>query len=179
MNRSMCQPNYGGYGRPMQRGDSCRQPMYTGGCPMPKPESCHPAQRPECGRPIPKPEPCRPAQRPECGRPMPKPEPCRPVREAERECSACKEGTIYTRSQMLQYINEVSFAVNDILLYLDTHPCDREAMKYYDKYVAKREKALCDFAKFYGPLTVDTADTAQSEHWEWVLQPWPWEGGDC
>ncbi|MGN0360961.1 MAG: spore coat protein CotJB, partial [Hominisplanchenecus sp.] len=32
---------------------------------------------------------------------------------------------------MLQYINEVSFAVNDISLYLDTHPCDQEAMEYY------------------------------------------------
>ena len=27
------------------------------------------------------------------------------------------------RMQLLQKINEVSFAVDDILLYLDTHPC--------------------------------------------------------
>ena len=27
-----------------------------------------------------------------------------------------------SKAQLLQKINEVSFAVNDILLYLDTHP---------------------------------------------------------
>ena len=34
------------------------------------------------------------------------------------------------RNQLLQWINEVSFAVTDISLYLDTHPDDKEALAF-------------------------------------------------
>lgn len=33
-----------------------------------------------------------------------------------------------SRCQLLGEINEVSFAVNDLHLYLDTHPCDEKAL---------------------------------------------------
>jgi spore coat protein JB len=79
----------------------------------------------------------------------------------------------------LQHINEVSFAVNDVTLYLDSHPCDNKAMEFYKENVKKRNKALREYAKHYGPLTIDTADDAQSNSWEWISQPWPWEGGNC
>ena len=36
-----------------------------------------------------------------------------------------------SKAQLLQRINEVSFAVNDILLYLDTHPCCEKGMALY------------------------------------------------
>jgi len=77
----------------------------------------------------------------------------------------------------LQHINEVSFAVNDILLYLDTHPCDQEALSFYRENVRERDKALKEYAKNYGPLTVDTAAYNDSDKWEWVMQPFPWEKG--
>ena len=32
------------------------------------------------------------------------------------------------KEKLMNRINEVSFAVNDVLLYLDTHPCCEEAM---------------------------------------------------
>ena len=35
------------------------------------------------------------------------------------------------RCSFLQQINEVSFAVNDMLLYLDTHPEDQKALRYF------------------------------------------------
>lgn len=35
----------------------------------------------------------------------------------------------------LQQINEVSFAVNDMLLYLDTHPEDQKALRYFSDIV--------------------------------------------
>ena len=34
-----------------------------------------------------------------------------------------------SQKQLLQWINMVSFAVNDITLYLDTHPDEEEALK--------------------------------------------------
>ena len=35
------------------------------------------------------------------------------------------------RRQLLNHINEVSFAVDEVKLYLDTHPCDTEALEYF------------------------------------------------
>lgn len=83
-----------------------------------------------------------------------------------------------SRQQLLNHINEVSFAVVDISLYLDTHPDDTEAMQYFREQSHMRNMAMNDYAKMYGPLTIDTADDAASESWEWVTQPWPWEGSD-
>ncbi|MDY3765804.1 MAG: spore coat protein CotJB [Lachnospiraceae bacterium] len=82
-----------------------------------------------------------------------------------------------SRAQLMQYINEVSFAVNDLLLYLDTHPDDEKAMAFYRENAEKRTTALRQYAMLYGPLTVDTALDSASRSWEWVQQPWPWEGG--
>lgn len=79
------------------------------------------------------------------------------------------------REQLFQEINEVSFAVNDILLYLDSNPCDKEALDYYRRHMMRRKELLNRYAAEYGPLTVDTAvDTAES-CWKWINQPWPWE----
>ena len=34
-----------------------------------------------------------------------------------------------SRQELLQWINAVSFAVNDVTLFLDTHPDDAEALE--------------------------------------------------
>ena len=36
------------------------------------------------------------------------------------------------QTKLFQWINMVSFAVNDIVLYLDTHPTDQEAISYFN-----------------------------------------------
>ena len=43
----------------------------------------------------------------------------------------------------------------------------------------RRVAALKEYAKYYGPLTIDTADDEASESFLWVETPWPWEGGGC
>ena len=62
-----------------------------------------------------------------------------------------------SKAQLLQKINEVSFAVNDILIYLDTHPCCEKGMALYREYAAERKKLMKEYAQCYGPLTVDDA----------------------
>ena len=83
-----------------------------------------------------------------------------------------------TRKQMLDWVNMVSFAVIEATLYLDTHPTDQAALAYFQEYKQLRKQALKEYASMYGPLTVDTAVGSQ-DTWEWIHQPWPWEGGDC
>ncbi len=79
--------------------------------------------------------------------------------------------------KLFQWINMVSFAVNDIVLYLDTHPKDQEAIAYFNHFREVRTKALKEYEKNYGPLTLDTAKADQM--WLWSTQPMPWEGGYC
>lgn len=83
------------------------------------------------------------------------------------------------QNQLLDYINMVSFAVVEVNLYLDTHPCDQEALEYFRHYSKLRNKAMKEYADAYGPLTIDT-NCNNSNTWEWVKNPWPWEmGGAC
>ena len=79
------------------------------------------------------------------------------------------------RDQLLQFISEVSFAVQDINLYLDTHPCDKYALKYYMKYRELREQAMNAYRENFGPLLVDHVDSEC--YWTWISNPCPWKGG--
>lgn len=82
---------------------------------------------------------------------------------------------INSRNQLLKNINEVSFAVDDILLFLDTHPCDEKALAFYEKMALKRNELMTEYAKCFGPLTIDDAAESCGDTWKWMQQPFPWE----
>lgn len=79
------------------------------------------------------------------------------------------------RESLLAWINQVSFAVNEMTLYLDTHPDDEDALVFFREKLKMRQEALETYARFYGPLTIDTANDNMSRSFQWVQQPWPWE----
>lgn len=93
------------------------------------------------------------------------------------------------RKQMLKEINEISFTVNDLTLYLDTHPLDSDAMTAFSEAVEKRKSLMQAYADQFEPLTVDCVcpDTNNetdmhtcypgTRHFTWVDGPLPWEGG--
>lgn len=81
------------------------------------------------------------------------------------------------QQQMMNWINIVSFAVNDITLYLDTHPCDESALDYYRHYHKLRQEALAAYEKAYGPLTLDSY--CADGKWQWSTQNPPWKGDVC
>ncbi len=85
------------------------------------------------------------------------------------------------RADLMRFIDEVSFAAYDIMLYLDTHPDCQEALQSFRKYNELRNKALKLHAKSYGPLMLSSVDETDCSAWEWMMQPWPWEleGGAC
>jgi len=55
-----------------------------------------------------------------------------------------------SQKQLLNRIDQVSFAVNDMTLYLDTHPCDEKALTYCHELVQERKKLLKEYAEAYG-----------------------------
>lgn len=85
-------------------------------------------------------------------------------------------GNKQSKEALMAWIHMVSFAVNDISLYLGTHPNDKKALDYFNNYSKLRNQALEDFAQAFYPLTIDTV-TPCTQKWEWANSPLPWEGG--
>lgn len=79
-----------------------------------------------------------------------------------------------TKEALLKQINEASFAMDDVLLFLDTHPDDAAAMQYYHNVTAMRKNAMDAYQNQFGPLMVDNV---MGNRWDWVTEKWPWEGG--
>ena len=80
-----------------------------------------------------------------------------------------------SKTELLGWINKVSFMACEMALYLDTHPDDTQALSFFQKYEQLRRQALASYAAQYGPLNLDTVNN--EDHWHWATQPWPWEGG--
>lgn len=84
------------------------------------------------------------------------------------------------RSTLLKELNEVSFALNDLTLFLDTHPDCQEALSTFHALAPKREQLLKQYASDFEPLTIDgIASLAKEESFSWLNGPAPWEGGIC
>lgn len=79
--------------------------------------------------------------------------------------------------RLLRTIDEVSFVLDDTVLYLDTHPCDEEAIRHYEKYRDMRDRAVAEYTRRFGPLTANQVDVKNK--WTWVMTPWPWEVEGC
>lgn len=83
------------------------------------------------------------------------------------------------RRELMHQINAVSFMVDDIKLYLDTHPDDMDALESFREYSQMRNHSLREYAKMYGPLTVDCVVDSCVDSWNWICEPWPWQEGGC
>lgn len=79
-----------------------------------------------------------------------------------------------TCNALLQRVYESGFAMDDIILYLDTHPGDRDALAYYHYVVELRKQAMDAYEAQCGPLMID--EVCSDNCWTWVDDPWPWEG---
>lgn len=80
-------------------------------------------------------------------------------------------------SQYLQDVNEAGFAADDANLFLDTHPCCGEALRYYREAAARYREAVSTYTQAHGPLV--RSDSGGECRHDWVKGPWPWEGGNC
>lgn len=60
-----------------------------------------------------------------------------------------------------------AFAAWELRLYLNTHPCDEQALKLFRKYARK-----ADQPNYAGAFAFDDGCP---ERWSWTDAPWPWE----
>lgn len=75
------------------------------------------------------------------------------------------------KNEMLMQIRELKFSVNDLALYLDTHPNDRNALNLHNQYSQNLRNLTNQYQKKFGPLTIE----CPCNKWRWIDLPWPWE----
>lgn len=83
------------------------------------------------------------------------------------------------REALMGRISSISFAINDLTLYLDTHPtCTKGAPVFYE-LTKMRLELLAEYAQKYYPLTQSSIVTGNlnPECYGWAEGPMPWEGG--
>ncbi len=89
--------------------------------------------------------------------------------------SCCSNDMNMSQEALLKEIMAFNFAINDLVLYLDTHPCDACAIKMHSEYSQKVQNLIEEYQRLYGPLTVNFTSTGNT--WQWSKEPWPWERG--
>ena len=98
--------------------------------------------------------------------------------DENRECSSqndccnpsCPENE-NTRAEMLNEIKCLAFAIQELALYLDTHPDDEKALCLHNKYCKEYRDLTDKYQKVYGPLTINYP----CNKWRWLESTWPWE----
>lgn len=78
-----------------------------------------------------------------------------------------------SKMDLLKKITVANFMVEDLSLYLNTHPNDCEAVDKYNHFLKEANEYKGMYEKYYGMI---------SEHgspnpcpWNWIKEPWPWE----
>lgn len=80
----------------------------------------------------------------------------------------------YTRTEMINRIKALNFAIIELGLYLDTHVNDEKAICLHRKYCKEYRELTDKYQKVYGPLTIQFP----CNKWRWIEEPWPWERGN-
>jgi len=76
---------------------------------------------------------------------------------------------------MLMKVQEMEFVALELNLYLDTHPCDKDALNDFNCSAQMVKKHMQDYENIYGPLLNFGKGGYAKETWQWADSPWPWE----
>ena len=80
------------------------------------------------------------------------------------------------KCEALQAVNETAFVLQELVLYLDTHPRCTAGLARYQQAKEAYHQAVEAYVMQYGPLMFDHAQADGC--WQWVENPWPWEMED-
>ena len=80
------------------------------------------------------------------------------------------------KMEALQAVNETGFVLQELVLYLDTHPGCSAGLARYQQAKQAYQQAVETYVAQFGPLNIDQANACGC--WQWVEAPWPWEMED-
>ena len=91
------------------------------------------------------------------------------------------------RIALLRQIQEIGFTIDDLTLYLDTHPLDEDALSAFAQAKEQRYQLMKEYADQFEPLNLylvcpDTNNKTEShtkypgkKHFTWSDGPLPWD----
>lgn len=78
-----------------------------------------------------------------------------------------------SEKELLEYnIYKLCFAINDLNLYLDINPQDKEMYDLFKKYIEEYKKDLHEYETKFQVINLD--DDVLGKY-TWINNPWPWE----
>lgn len=80
------------------------------------------------------------------------------------------------RRNLLKELQSYDFVLTELNLYLNSHQNDKNALKMHCEISERATMLRNEFSQKYGALTASSS--GNSECWQWVKGPWPWEN-DC
>ena len=86
--------------------------------------------------------------------------------------NACSEDKDYRK--LLKKLQQIDFAMTDVIIYLDAYPCCKEALAYYHKLKAEREGLVTTLQDKYN-MPITAYGNVSECNWDWTDAPWPWE----
>lgn len=78
------------------------------------------------------------------------------------------------QKELYEWIMMLGFCAVDMMLYLDTHPDDEEALNYFNQCTALYNAAKQSYQEQFGQLNAFSEQERSS--WDWNTAPMPWEG---
>lgn len=79
------------------------------------------------------------------------------------------------QKELYEWIMMLGFCAVDMMLYLDTHPDDEEALNYFNQCTALYNAVKQSYQEQFGQLNAFSEQERSS--WDWNTAPMPWEGG--
>ena len=79
------------------------------------------------------------------------------------------------QKELYEWIMMLGFCAVDMMLYLDTHPDDEEALNYFNQCNTLYNAAKQSYQDQFGLLNAFSEQERFS--WDWNTAPMPWEGG--
>ena len=78
-----------------------------------------------------------------------------------------------SRSELLKKITIASFMVEDLGMYLNTHPDDCDAVERYNFFIKEANELKKIFEECFG--MIEEHGSTSPCPWNWIKEPWPWE----
>lgn len=82
-------------------------------------------------------------------------------------------GTGMNQGAMFEAIRQISFVMDELRLFLDTHPDNRQALDMFLSNQERRRGLVSEYTGKYGPIEEYFINSDGT--WSWINEPMPWK----